>query len=160
MSSAQHKGTDKSCFLRIRVKLQHYSGKPSIVIFTADVTRQIWATTNERRAYEKQQHERHVANYSLLMNHELSKPLTSSFFFSEQVLEFAKALKGPFRGGQGAKDQSIKYIEMIQSQLLLTQSFIHNMTDLQQLKDGVFAMAGEMFDPAETFDLACCIFKH
>jgi len=39
------------------------------------------------------------------------------------------------------------------------QSFCSDLLDLRKLRDGVFALVNEPFDPVETFDLVCNIFS-
>ena len=46
------------------------------------------------------------------------------------------------------------------NQLNLLQSFVEDLLDLRQLKDGVFALSPEPFDPNEVIKLICQIFDH
>ena len=39
------------------------------------------------------------------------------------------------------------------SQLTLLQSFVEDLLDLRQLKDGVFTLTNALFDPNETFQV-------
>ena len=46
------------------------------------------------------------------------------------------------------------------NQLNLLQSFVEDLLDLRQLKDGVFALSPKPFDPNEVIKLICQIFDH
>ena len=45
------------------------------------------------------------------------------------------------------------------SQLYFLQSFVEDLLDLRQIKDGVFTLNQEPFDPNETFELICSTFE-
>ena len=47
----------------------------------------------------------------------------------------------------------------MQVQLTFLSSFIEDLLDLRQLKDGVFSLSTEVFDPIETFELMCSTFE-
>ena len=42
---------------------------------------------------------------------------------------------------------------------MLMQSFVRDMLDIRQLKDGVFHLQKKLFDPNEIFDQVCSIFS-
>ena len=54
--------------------------------------------------------------------------------------------------------QSQNYASLMFGQLIFLQSFIEDLLDLGQLKNGVFTLSFEGFDPAETFELICNTF--
>ena len=74
------------------------------MIFMVDETKKIQASVNERRIYEKQQSLRQVENFSLMMNQELSHPLTLILFFASQVLKFITSIDAQVCGGKKEKD--------------------------------------------------------
>ena len=43
--------------------------------------------------------------------------------------------------------------------LYFLQSFVEDLLDLRQIKDGVFSLSQSEFDPNETFDLICNSFQ-
>ena len=50
-------------------------------------------------------------------------------------------------------DQTQRYAKLMMSQLTLLQSFVEDLLDLRQLKDGVFTLTNALFDPNETFQV-------
>ena len=45
------------------------------------------------------------------------------------------------------------------SQLRLITSHVEDLLDLRQIKQGVFSLASQVFDPTKTFDMICKIFE-
>ena len=48
---------------------------------------------------------------------------------------------------------------LIHSQLQVMQGFCNDLLDLRKLKDGMFHLVNEVFDPTQIFDLVCSIFS-
>ena len=46
----------------------------------------------------------------------------------------------------------------MERQLMLMQTFVDDLLDLQQIKNGVFKLMDGVFDPNEILDLICTIF--
>ena len=55
--------------------------------------------------------------------------------------------------------QAQKYANLMMNQLAFLQSFVEDLLDLRQLKDGVFTLKQEVFDANETFDMILETFK-
>lgn len=53
----------------------------------------------------------------------------------------------------------LRYLQLLLSQLNFTQSFVEDLLDLRQLKDGVFSLVQEQFNPNAVLDLVISIFK-
>ena len=84
-------------------------------------------------------------------------PLASILFFLTFILKFVQKLELAEPNTQ--KQQALKYLNLVQSQVQLMQSYVSDLLDLRQFKDGVFTLASETFNPAEVFTLICNIFN-
>ena len=56
--------------------------------------------------------------------------------------------------------QSKKYLQLIKSQLMLTQTYVNDLLDLKQIKNGVFSLVSSAFNPNETIKMVVNIFEH
>jgi len=54
--------------------------------------------------------------------------------------------------------EDIKKLVLMERSLVLVQTFVNDLLDLQQIKNGVFKLVDEVFDPNETLDLISSIF--
>ena len=57
------------------------------------------------------------------------------------------------------KAESLKYCKLMLSQIYLLQSFVEDLLDLRQMRDGAFSLSSAPFDPNETFELICSSFE-
>ena len=57
------------------------------------------------------------------------------------------------------QQQALKYLGLINSQVQLMQSYVSDLLDLRQMKDGVFTLVREVFDPTDVLNLVCSIFN-
>jgi K+-sensing histidine kinase KdpD len=55
--------------------------------------------------------------------------------------------------------QMHKYLKLILNQTMLMQTFVDDLLDLKQLKEGVFSLSCKVFDPNEVFQSVCSIFS-
>ena len=93
----------------------------------------------------------------------MSTPLATIIFFLDFIFNFLSKLEEQCSSGLNKsisteRERAINYASLIHSQLQLMQSFCSDLLDLRKLKDGVFTLTSEPFNPAETFDLVCNIF--
>ena len=51
-----------------------------------------------------------------------------------------------------------KYFRLIFSQVQLMQTFVDDMLDLNQMKNGVFKLNNDLFNPTEVLELVCDTF--
>lgn len=77
-------------------------------------------------------------------------PLASSIFFLTQIIQFLSAVEN--------SQQILRYCKLMMSQLTFIESFVEDLLDLNQLKDGKLTLAKSVFDPNEVFKLICDIF--
>ena len=54
--------------------------------------------------------------------------------------------------------EDIKKLVLMERSLVLVQTFVNDLLDLQQIKNGVFKLVDEVFDPNETLELISSIF--
>ena len=52
----------------------------------------------------------------------------------------------------------MKKFSLMERQVMLMQTFVDDLLDLQQIKNGVFKLVDGVFDPNEILDLICTIF--
>ena len=52
-----------------------------------------------------------------------------------------------------------KYLRLSQTQLRLLETFVDDLLDLKQLKEGVFSLTPAVFDPNHALDFVCEIFE-
>ena len=57
------------------------------------------------------------------------------------------------------RENAEKYFKFIYAQLMLVQTFVDDMLDLHQIKDGAFSLRDAVFDPNEILDMVVDIFK-
>ena len=55
--------------------------------------------------------------------------------------------------------QVIRYMRLIRVQLVLTQTYVNDMLDLKQIKNGVFSLVDRVFDPNATIQMVVDIFE-
>ena len=82
-------------------------------------------------------------------------PLSSIIFFVKQIILAFQV----HTITEQEKTQSLKYCKLMLSQLYFLQSFVEDLLDLRQIKDGAFSLSSTPFDPNETFDLICSSFE-
>ena len=54
--------------------------------------------------------------------------------------------------------QAEKFFNLILRQMTLMQTFVDDLLDIRQIKEGAFKLVNEMFDPNETLSLVYDIF--
>lgn len=83
------------------------------------------------------------------MSHEMRTPLATCVYFLQQIMLL---LNSP-------PPLVLRYLQLLLSQLTFTQSFVEDLLDYRQLKDGVFSLLNEPFDPNTIIKLVISIFK-
>ena len=58
-----------------------------------------------------------------------------------------------------AKKQSHRFCNLMMGQLNFLKTFVSDLLDLRQMRDGVFTLANEPFDPNKIFDTICNLFE-
>jgi len=144
--------------VRIKVKPQLYFGKPAIVLLLKDVSKKTAARLQERFLQEKQEAARQAENFTSTVSHEMRTPLGNILFFLKLVLNFLGSLPLSLDFAIEVSAHK-KYLNLSIQQVLLMQSFVDDLLDMKQLKSGVFRLVQTVFDPNETFQLVCDIFR-
>ena len=78
------------------------------------------------------------------LSHEMRTPIATSIFLIEEVTTL---LGDPDAGLVVA----LKYLDLIRGQLNFTMSFVDDLLDLRQLKEGVFKLTKDSFKPSKVF---------
>lgn len=97
-----------------------------------------------------------------MISHEMATPLGSIIFFLnfvESCLKGIEDTESQFTNKETKIQRATKYLKLADSQLRLMQSFCNDLLDLRKLKDGIFSLQNEVFDPNKAFDLVCSIFS-
>ena len=94
------------------------------------------STFNEKYLQEKQLQQKQAESYAANINHEMRTPLASILFFLTFLLRFVQSLQ--VEESRCEKQKALKYLLLIQSQVQLVQSYVSDLLDLRQFKDGVF----------------------
>jgi len=76
-------------------------------------------------------------------------PLATAIFFLSQVILI---LASP-------PPQVSRYLKLMMSQMTFMQSFVEDLLDYRQIKDGVFTLNYAQFDPNEVIELVRNIFE-
>ena len=50
-------------------------------------------------------------------------------------------------------------LKLAMSQLLLMQTFVDDLLDLRQMKEGVFRLVNSVFDPTDVIEQVCAVFR-
>ena len=85
-------------------------------------------------------------------------PINNCLVFIKTIFDAIKAMNDAMIENDSIKS-TVYYLNLIESQLQLTLSFVNDLLDLRCIKDGVFTLVSERFDPCETFSLVKNIFK-
>ena len=97
-----------------------------------------------------------------MISHKMASPLGSIIFFLTYIGSFLNSLEEiqeVLDKKEKMLKRAVKYLALTQSQLQLMQSLCSDLLDLRRLKDGMFSLVNEAFNPSETFDLVCSIFS-
>ena len=78
-------------------------------------------------------------------------PLFSIIFFLKQIIDILSMTPVP----ANRVPQATKYCNLMMSQLTFLQGFIEDLLDLKQMRDGVFSLGPEPFDPNQVFENIC-----
>lgn len=62
------------------------------------------------------------------------------------ILYFIKLVMTQFPGGVQSNPLTLKYFKLIIAQLTLMQTFVDDLLDMRQLKDGVFSLESLLFN--------------
>ena len=119
------------------------------------MTKKTLSNINNKLYKEKDELAKQIESYSSTVSHEMRTPIASVMFFIKYIIDFVMEL--PEKSVK--RDRSLRYLLLIDSQLQLMQNFVSDLLDLKQLKDGVFNLIQEKFDPNEIMNLVCSIFS-
>ena len=145
----------QSRYFRIKVKQQNYLGKPALAIYLSDYTDKIKDKLNNLIRQELHDKAQTSESFGSTVSHEMRTPLASVIFFVKLVIS-AFQMK---QLTEQQKAESLKYCKLMLSQIYLLQSFVEDLLDLRQMRDGAFSLSSAPFDPNETFELICSSFE-
>ena len=97
-----------------------------------------------------------------MISNEMTTPLSTIIFFLNFIGSYLRNVdeQSNLLSIKETKQQrAIKYVALIHSQLQVMQGFCNDLLDLRKLKDGMFHLVNDMFDPTQIFDLVCSIFS-
>lgn len=97
-----------------------------------------------------------------MISNEMTTPLSTIIFFLNFIGSYLRSVddQSDLLSKKETKQQrAIKYVALIHSQLQVMQGFCNDLLDLRKLKDGMFHLVNDMFDPTQIFDLVCSIFS-
>lgn len=97
-----------------------------------------------------------------MISNEMTTPLSTIIFFLNFIGSYLRSVddQSDLLSKKETKQQrAIKYVALIHSQLQVMQGFCNDLLDLRKLKDGMFHLVNEVFDPTQIFDLVCSIFS-
>jgi len=137
-------------FLKIRVKPQSYLGKPAEAIFISDCTKKVRSTILQKQKQEQANIAQQTESFTSTVSHEMRTPLGSSVFFVKQIIALLSDLD--------VDPRVMKFLKLVMCQLTFMQSFVEDLLDLRQVKDGVFKLVSAAFDPNYVFQLIHSIF--
>ena len=145
----------------VRVNKQEYFGKPAIVVLMADTTKKIHNRLHAKHAQEKEQQAQHAENFKSTVSHEMRTPLESILFFVRQIQAFIEKLllNAAFAAHFIQLEQTQKYLQMVTAQLMLMKTFVDDLLDIHQLKEGLFVLEKAIFNPNETFQFLCTMLQ-
>lgn len=97
-----------------------------------------------------------------MISNEMTTPLSTIIFFLNFIGSYLRSVddQSDLLSKKETKQQrAIKYVALIHSQLQVMQGFCNDLLDLRKLKDGMFHLVNDVFDPTQIFDLVCSIFS-
>ena len=78
-------------------------------------------------------------------------PLGSALFFLAQIIALLASIN--------VDPQVHRYLQLVVSQLTFVESFVEDLLDLRQMRDGVFSLVEDVFNPKEVIELVVSVFK-
>ena len=153
-------------FVRIKVNRQSYEGKASIVILVRDVSEKINHRMQQIKIQEQKIEAQQAESFTATVSHEMKTPLGSILFFVKQLHTLLVIEQGAENWYIRQKEvppeqrETVKrYFKCILMQLMYVQSFVDDLLDLRQIREGAFAHAEDVFNPTEILDSICEIFS-
>ena len=145
----------KNRFYSIRVKKQNYMGASAITLYTIDETPKIRRKLNRMKYLEKKQTASQAEMFSSTVSHEMRTPLQTMIFFITQVL----ILISQIPSDPSKIDLSKHYCTIVKQQAEFLSSYVEDLLDLRQLRDGVFSLSLAPFHVKKVIEDVCNIFS-
>lgn len=121
----------------MQVKKQIYLGKKTLAIYLNSSTKKIRERILRMKEQEQFMNETQTQNFSSTLSHEMRTPLYTIIFFLEQIIQLFGKLNV-----FGKEAEQIKlYCSLITNQLNFVLSFVEDLLDLQQMKNGVLQIS-------------------
>ena len=84
---------------------------------------------------------RMTQNFTSTVSHEMRTPLAS-------IKYFVKLLMAIYPNGLDSNPESKRYFKLIVAQLTLIMTFVDDLLDMRQLKEGAFSLEKSIFSPS------------
>jgi signal transduction histidine kinase len=94
---------------------------------------------------------RQTESFTSTVSHEMRTPIGTVIFFLTQVIQALETI-------QESSPMIIRYLQLSLSQLEFMLSFVEDLLDFRQLKDGIFNLNKAVFDPNELLSTVRSIF--
>ena len=129
-----------------------------------DVTKKVKALVLKHQHLEAKIQAQQAETFTSTVSHEMRTPIQNCLFFIQQLELFFTLLIRQYRQKDyvySEKDLSSqqKYVRLVKTQLLLTQTFVNDLLDLKQIKEGAFSLTSRPFDPNEAIKLVIEMFE-
>ena len=128
-----------------------YQGKAAISIYMTDATKKINTKILKLKDQEKRTQMQQTENFTSTVSHEMRTPLASILYFIKLIMQY-------YPGGVQLDENAFKYFKLIIAQVTLMQTFVDDLLDLRQLKDGVFSLTLIVFNASLVIEQVCSIF--
>ena len=119
-------------------------------IFITDSSKKVFASLSLKKRKEQEARAKQAESYTAMISHEMATPLGTIIFFLNFIGSYLRSIedKSPIVSKKETKQQrAIKYVALIHSQLQVMQGFCNDLLDLRKLKDGMFHLVNDVFDP-------------
>ena len=123
----------------MRVKKQTYLGVPAIALHMNDATTKVVNKLLRMQEHEKEQARIQAESFTSTVSHEMRTPIETMLFMMNMLISFFQQPSLEV----GNVPKCIDYCTMIMSQLEFLLSFVEDLLNLQQMRDGVFLLASE-----------------
>jgi len=140
--------------MTMRFKKQAFVGKSAIAVYVNDYTKNMRRRLDRMRQQEEEQMRQQTENFTSTVSHEMRTPILSIIFFVKQMLEWLS--QTPM--SRTRVSQSFNYCTIMLSQLEFLQSFVNDLLDLAQLKNGAFSLVLERLNVFSVIEFIYTIF--
>ena len=130
-------------------------GEPAVALYMNDATGKVREKLRQLAEHEIKQTASQTESFTSTVSHEMRTPIQTMLFMLGLLLKILQAVPMDPNDIKNA----INYCTIITTQTELLSTFVEDLLDLRQLRDGVFKLANAPFDVIKVINDVCSIFS-